>query len=255
MNNPTYRFIGAILAAVLLALCVMEGQVAWARINNDITTGSGSGSSVGYPFALTGNATSTLTQFNGGLTAYASSTIGNGNQNGGLTVNGGATTTANAYFASRIGIGVQVPTKPLQINAPASGEQNLIFLHQPNGGVGDDISIVFQAAGIGLGSKILAHAPGASGNDLEFFTSTAGVQNSTPTLYLNGVNNFVGIGSTTPRSKLSVQSVYGETVANLFSVASSIRSTCRYTFCGPWCEAHFQLCVYRSPDQKEKPPL
>lgn len=47
----------------------------------------------GYPFALTGNATSTLTQFNGGLTAFASTTIGNGTASGGLTISGSATTT------------------------------------------------------------------------------------------------------------------------------------------------------------------
>lgn len=46
-----------------------------------------------YPFALAGNATSTLTQFNGGLTAYASTTIGTGTQANGLTISGGATTT------------------------------------------------------------------------------------------------------------------------------------------------------------------
>ncbi|MCX6819768.1 MAG: helix-turn-helix domain-containing protein [Candidatus Adlerbacteria bacterium] len=57
---------------------------------------------VGYPFALSGNATSTLTQFNAGLTAFASSTIGSGTQSGGLTIFGGATTTANAYFASAV---------------------------------------------------------------------------------------------------------------------------------------------------------
>jgi hypothetical protein len=38
-----------------------------------------------------------LLNLNGGLTAYASSTIGNGNQTGGLTINGGATTTGNVY--------------------------------------------------------------------------------------------------------------------------------------------------------------
>ena len=50
-----------------------------------------------YPFALTSNATSTLTQFNGGLTAFASSTIGNGGT-AGLTVNGNATTTGNVFI-------------------------------------------------------------------------------------------------------------------------------------------------------------
>ena len=59
-----------------------------------------------YPFALTGNATSTLTQFNGGLTAYASSTIGNGTPTGGLTIFGGATSTSlfatTAVFTSAL---------------------------------------------------------------------------------------------------------------------------------------------------------
>ncbi|MES2202705.1 MAG: hypothetical protein V4474_00005 [Patescibacteria group bacterium] len=69
-------------------------------------TACGSGSS-SYPFALTGNATSTLTQFNGGLTAYASTTIGSGTQIGGLTISGGATTTGNSYLAGNVGIGTQ----------------------------------------------------------------------------------------------------------------------------------------------------
>jgi trimeric autotransporter adhesin len=60
-----------------------------------------------YPFALTGNATSTLTQFNGGLTAFASSTIGNGTQTGGLTITGGATTTGNALISGALSVGGQ----------------------------------------------------------------------------------------------------------------------------------------------------
>jgi hypothetical protein len=58
---------------------------------------------------LTGNATSTLTQFNGGFTAFASSTIGDGTQIGGVTINGGATTTLTAYFAGNVGIGTSTP--------------------------------------------------------------------------------------------------------------------------------------------------
>ena len=46
-----------------------------------------------YPFGAAGNATTTLTQFNNGLTAFASSTIGSGTQANGLTIFGGATTT------------------------------------------------------------------------------------------------------------------------------------------------------------------
>ena len=50
-------------------------------------TGAGGGA---YPFQLTGNATSTLTQFNAGLTAYASSSIT------ALTVTTGTTTSATS---------------------------------------------------------------------------------------------------------------------------------------------------------------
>jgi hypothetical protein len=64
---------------------------------------------ISYPFSLSGNATSTLTQFNGGLTAFASSTIGNGTAAGGLTISGTATTsrlivnsTATSTFAGGI---------------------------------------------------------------------------------------------------------------------------------------------------------
>jgi len=70
-------------------------------------------STFGYLFP--GNATSTLLNFNGGLTAFASSTIGNGTQTGGLTVSGGATTTGIAYFATNVGIGNVAPTKTLDV--------------------------------------------------------------------------------------------------------------------------------------------
>lgn len=63
--------------------------------DDDSSAGSGA-----YPFAVAGNATSTLTQFNGGLTSYASTTIGNGTQAGGLTISGGATTTGSVKIGS-----------------------------------------------------------------------------------------------------------------------------------------------------------
>jgi trimeric autotransporter adhesin len=75
------------------------GQLTAAVAGTDYLTSS---NVAAYPFGLTGNATSTLTQFNGGLTSYASSTIGSGTQAGGLTISGGATTTGTAYFADSI---------------------------------------------------------------------------------------------------------------------------------------------------------
>ncbi|MDE2071681.1 MAG: hypothetical protein KGI70_03055 [Patescibacteria group bacterium] len=73
-----------------------SGNVIAAVAGTDYLT---SANASPYPFPLAGNATSTLTQFNGGLTAYASSTIGNGTAAGGLTVNGTATTTNTVISA------------------------------------------------------------------------------------------------------------------------------------------------------------
>ena len=67
------------------------GGIVAAQAGTDYTTPSQIASA--YPFQVAGNATSTLTQFNGGLTAYGSSTIGAGTLGTGLTINGGATST------------------------------------------------------------------------------------------------------------------------------------------------------------------
>lgn len=69
-----------------------------SQFTNDAGYITSSSSGAPYPFQVTGNATSTLTQFNGGLTAYASSTIGNGTATGGLTISGQSTTTGLALF-------------------------------------------------------------------------------------------------------------------------------------------------------------
>ena len=56
--------------------------------------------------------------FNGGLTAYASSTIGDGAA--GLTVSGNSTTTGNAYFAGNVGIGTNSPSAALDVIGSAA---------------------------------------------------------------------------------------------------------------------------------------
>lgn len=88
-----------------------------------INATGGSGSS--YPFPLAGNATSTLTQFNGGITAYATSTIGDGTQVGGLTTNGGATTTGNAYIAGSLAVGTT--TYNNAFNVSGTGRNTLTY--------------------------------------------------------------------------------------------------------------------------------
>lgn len=74
------------------------------------STPSGGGSA--YPFSGSGNSTSTLTQFNGGLTAFASSTIGDGTAAGGLTVSGGATTTGNTFLSINGATAIGTSTNP-----------------------------------------------------------------------------------------------------------------------------------------------
>ena len=92
----------------------------------DCTAATAGGSS--YPFALTGNATSTLTQFNGGLTAYASSTIGSGAQAGGLTISGGATTTGDHFISGALTLGTD-----LAVAQGGTGASTLTGLLQGNG--------------------------------------------------------------------------------------------------------------------------
>lgn len=89
-----------------------------------VSNGTGGGGSA-YPFGLTGNATSTLTQFNGGITAYATSTIGDGTQVGGLTTNGGATTTGNSYIAGSLAVGTT--TYNNAFNVSGTGPNTLTY--------------------------------------------------------------------------------------------------------------------------------
>src|SRR3989344_5429556 len=58
-----------------------------------------------------------------GFLSTASSTIGDGTQAGGLTVNGGATTRGNAFFAGTVGVGAQsnVASAVVQIDSTTKG--------------------------------------------------------------------------------------------------------------------------------------
>lgn len=121
-NQVTQGPFGGIFYSTSTTGSAHSGQLIGSAFGNVIywngtswatTATSSLGISSGYPFPLIGNATSTLTQFNGGLTAFASSTIGDGSATGGLTVSGGATTTGVAYFANRIGVGISNPISTL----------------------------------------------------------------------------------------------------------------------------------------------
>lgn len=142
-----------------------------------ITTGC-SVSGASYPFPLTGNATSTLTQFNGGLTALASSTIGSGTQTGGLTISGGATTTGNAYFVGNVGIGSTTPTSRIGVTHTTN---SLVPLLTATGFDNDN-----QWTPVGLFNE--------SGTPT-FVVYMPGILNSTGN---------IGLGTSTPQARLTV---------------------------------------------------
>ena len=150
-----------------------------------------------YPFSLTGNATSTLTQFNGGLTAYATSTIGNGAQAGGLTISGGATTTGNAYFAGNVGIGNVSPASKLDVTLSATSSA-AITLRDPLG----NVSVELRAGTSTLNNTFMGVSAGqvnTTGNSntaygaIALFSNTTGSQNAATgyeTLFHNTTGSF-----------------------------------------------------------------
>lgn len=169
-------------------------------------------SAAAYPFPVTGNATSTLTQFLAGLTSYASTTIGGGTQASGLTISGGATTTGNAYIGG-------VAT----IKGNGSGFAQ----------IGDN----------GFGTAIAINGSALSGTNYNFYSSPSDTrllinrpstkdlvfnENNTIQMILKGTTGNVGIGTTSPTYKLSVEgisSLGNRAIAGYFTATSTTAST------------------------------
>jgi len=191
-------------------------------------------SSTTIPKTYTSNTFSLLNYFNGGLASYASSTIGDGTENGGLTISGGATTTGTAYFAGRVGIGTTQPQASLDV-------RDQLFVRNADGVVGSNdgveisgdssaprVSLVQGNRYVGLFS---ADAPGnlylknTAGGALIF---NGGASGNTE---IDRITNegFLGIGTTSPGSALSVQGnqfiagniISTSSLASIFPYASS----------------------------------
>lgn len=122
--SATFAVNGTSFLGGNLTLSSVTGTQCLHAVNGVVSgTGSdcgsgGGGSGVAYPFGGAGNSTSTLTQFNAGLTSYASTTVGNGAAAGGLTVSGNATTTGalavggtgTSTVAGPLYVGTSTPT-------------------------------------------------------------------------------------------------------------------------------------------------
>lgn len=146
------------------------------------------GASSAYPFPLSVNATSTLTQFNGGLTAYASSTIGNGIS--GLTMSGNATGTG-MYLAATLNVGTT--TKGLgtvMINGNEVFQSSTGLPDSNNSAAGPVLSTGYYSTG-----------------DYGYITAVDSTRTMKPLLLdtqQNGNAGFVGIGTVSPQDPLDI---------------------------------------------------
>jgi hypothetical protein len=151
-------------------------------ISGVLSIDSNSYNSWAWPFPS--NATSTLLAFNGGLTAFASSTIGAGGTATGLTVSGGATTTGTAYFAGRVGFATSTPDSGVSINNFAGRA----LLH-----VGDDVTNNSM-------TKLLIENRWADNGSKSILVQ----RNSTTPHFMVGGGGFSAFGTSTPYARLTV---------------------------------------------------
>lgn len=194
---------------------------------NTISASSGVGNwfapAVGWG---TANATSTLTGFNLGLYALASSTIGNGLV--GLTVSGPGTTTGNAYFGASVGIGTSSPPNKLTIVQTTTGKDatGLLIDGQANAANADielnggtnataEANIDYCSGGTCYWQSGIQNN---STNDYEFWDNS-----DDPVLTIKQTTNAIGVATTTPFGLFAIDADYGDSFPGnlLFNIASS----------------------------------
>ncbi len=214
------------------------------------TGGSGSA----YPFPLPGNATSTITQFNGGLTAYSTSTIGDGTQGGGLTVSGGSTTTLNALFQGLVALNTPANSTSLTITGNSStvpssfglvdsttASNSFTSFMNPSGTSNANVNTIPLSAtfstGAGVtGGLVFASRPAAA--PIIFFAGGNSIANNDRLHILGGGN--IGISSSTPGSLLSVGTTNG---INFSTATSTFSSTGGVDLRGGGCFAINGTCI------------
>jgi len=135
-----------------------------------------------------------------GLTSSASSTIGGGTQQTGLTISGGATTTLNAYFASNVGIGTTSPSSLLSIgNSGGINFSTATSTFYSLGGIDLKGGGCFAVNGACITSG--GSLSGATGQVAYFSATDTAI--GTSSIFID-TNGNIGIATTSPLAKLTV---------------------------------------------------
>lgn len=148
-----------------------------------------------------------------GILVSASSTIGDGTQAGGLTINGGSTTTLNAYFASKVGIGTTSPFQTLSVAG------NAVFV---TNSVNVQIESNFASTNASLQLKNLTETwslavRGADlANSFVIRDTTAGADR-----FIINTSGNVGVSSTTPFARFAVKGAGTGTGVNIQATDSN----------------------------------
>jgi len=229
----------------------------WAKLSVEGTSTLGNQAIAGY-FTAT---STTVSSFAGGFTAFASTTIGNGTQAGGLTISGGATTTGTAYFAGNVGVGNVAPSYKLDITSGSTASQLHFASSGDSGGylTSASASNFFMSGGASwngtnwIAKSSTAGILGTQNGAINFYNNsglTAGnTFSQTETLRISntgglslgsayvGINpgagsaiisGSVGIGTTSPWAKLSVEgisSLGNQAIAGYFTATSTTASS------------------------------
>ena len=183
------------------------------------------------------NTWNALQQFNSGLTAFASSTIGNGTQTGGLTISGGATTTGNAYFAGNLSVGTTSQSRALTISG-STGFTDGVFSAVNNYSTGGNNSFSMTSPNMPVANETyfnlgVSNTPNNWFSEGFYYAGPGSLQNrmdlvfnsqQIPALSILASDN-VGIGTTTPYSRLSVWGADTSANTTAFNVVNSASTT------------------------------
>jgi hypothetical protein len=213
MFNPI-KATAKTIAIILGSIFLLSGTALAATVLLPIQGGTGTATKPVYGQVLVGNAggtytptaTSSLGISGGGGNNYASTTIGDGTQIGGLTTSGGSTTTLNAYIGANLAVGLPTTASTLYVK----GTTNVASLQAVNA-VGNKFLTFGYADGslnnygnFQIQSSTLVLQGGTASQKIQITPYNSNVYNTSLGLNVDSTGN-VGIGTTTLSRLFNVQ--------------------------------------------------